>query len=615
MNSIKTSRRTAAKTLAAALGLGAGFPGASAQPAGRPLQPGQTAQKVLRWAFPAAETGFDPARIVDLYSRTITPHIFEGLYGYDHLARPPKVVPLVAEGMPEVSADFKTWTIKIKRGIFFASDAAFKGGKRELVATDFVYSWKRPADPAIKSPIVGGLLSTGYIGLKALRDDAQKNKKPFDYDKPIEGIRALDRHTIQFNFEEPRPGFMDTLSSSDLFGAVAREVVEMYGEDIPAHPVGTGPFKLVQWRRSSLIVLERNPEYREVLWSAEPPADDPDAQAIAKRLSGKRIPMVDRVEVSIIEETQPRWLAFLNNQLDLISVPAEFVNTAMPNGKVAANLARRGIQGNRQLNADSAFIYFNMEDPVVGGYTPDKVALRRAIGLGIDLERLIAVVYRGQAVPAQSILVPHTSGYDPKFRSANSDFDPGRAKALLDIHGYVDKNGDGYRELPDGKPLTLQLATQPDALSRVNDELWKKNMDRIGIKLEFFIGKWPEQLKAARAGKLQLWALGSSAAGVDGLSSLQRLYGPESGSANIARFKNAEFDRIYERMQEIADGPEREKLFEQAKRISVAYLPYKINVHRISNTLMQPQLIGYRRPVFWQEWWHMVDIDPSARRG
>jgi ABC-type transport system substrate-binding protein len=607
---MNTSRRSAAKTLAAALGLGAGFPAAAQQG-----EAARSGQKVLRWAFPSAETGFDPARIVDLYSRTITPHIFEGLYTYDHLARPPKVIPLVAEGMPEVSADFRTWTVKIKRGIFFASDAAFKGQKRELTAADFVYAWKRPADPAIKSPIVGGVLSTGYLGLKELREDAQKNKKPFDYDKPIEGIRTLDRYTLQFKFDEPRPGFMDTLSSSDLFGAVAREVVEMYGDDIPAHPVGTGPFKLAQWRRSSLIVLERNPEYREVLWSAEPPADDAGAQEIAKRLRGKRLPLIDRVEVSIIEETQPRWLAFLNNELDLIAVPAEFVNTAMPNGKVAANLARRGIQGHRQLNADQAFIYFNMEDPIVGGYTPDKVALRRAIGLGIDLERLIAVVYRGQAIPAQSVSLPHTSGYDPDFRSINSEFDPARAKALLDIYGYVDKNGDGYRELPDGKPFALQLATQPDALSRLNDELWKKNMTRIGIKLEFFVGKWPEQLKAARAGKLQLWALGSSAAGVDGVSALARLYGPEAGSQNLARFKNAEFDKIYERIQQIADGPEREKLFEQAKRISVAYMPYKTNVHRISNTLMQPQLIGYRRPVFWQEWWHMVDIDLSARRG
>ena len=227
----------------------------------------------------------------------------------------------------------------------------------------------------------------------------------------------------------------------------------------------------------------------------------------------------------------------------------------------------------------------------------------------MDVEREIRIIRRGQAVPAQSIVVPHTTGYDAKFKSENGDFDPARAKALLDLHGYVDKNGDGWRELPDGKPLTLEVATQPDQLSRQFDELWKKNMERIGIRVKFFPGKWPEQLKAARAGKLMLWTLGSSAAGADGQSALARLYSPQAGSQNLARFKNAEFDKIYDRMQMIPDGPEREELFRQAKLLSVAYMPYKITVHRFNNDLVQPWVQGYRRPVFWNEWWQHVDID------
>ncbi|MEY3475492.1 MAG: hypothetical protein RL087_1950, partial [Pseudomonadota bacterium] len=326
---------------------------------------------------------------------------------------------------------------------------------------------------------------------------------------------------------------------------------------------------------------------------------------------GRRLPMIDRVEVSIIEESQPRWLSFLNEQIDYVNVPAEFVNQAAPNGKLAPNLSRRGIQLYRTLNADSAFTYFNMEDPVVGGYTPERIALRRAIALAMDVEREIRTVRRGQAVPAQSIVVPYTTGYDPKFKSENGDFDPARAKALLDLHGYVDKNGDGWRDQPDGKPLTLEVATQPEQISRQFDELWKKNMDRIGIRVKFFPGKWPEQLKAARAGKLMLWTLGSSAVATDGQSSLARLYGPQAGSQNLARFKNEEFDRLYQRMQVIPDGPERDELFRRAKLISVAYMPYKITVHRFSNELLQPWVQGYRRPVFWNDWWHVVDIDAA----
>jgi ABC-type transport system substrate-binding protein len=567
------------------------------------------AEKVLRVAFPVAETGFDPARIVDLYSRTVTPHIFEALYTYDHLARPIRFRPLTAAAMPEHADDFREWTVRLQTGIHFADDPAFGGRRRELVAEDYVYSFKRIVDPANRSPVVSGILEQQFLGLNELRDAAVRDNRPFDYDRPIEGLRALDRYTIRFRLGKPNPRFIELLATSDLFGAVAREVVERYGDDIPAHPVGTGPFRLVQWRRSSLIVLERNPQFREMVYDAEPAPDDAEGQALLARFKGRRLPMVDRVEVSIIGEDQPRWLAFLNGQIDRIDVPAEFVAQAMPGGEVAPYLAQRGVRGHRGLNADSAFIYFNMDDPVVGGYTPDKVALRRAIALGIDTDRVIRVFWRGQAVPAQSPVVPHTSGYDTDFRTENGDFDPARAKALLDLYGYVDRDGDGWRELPDGRPLVLEVATQPDQRSRQRDELLKKDLDRLGIRVRFFAGQWPEQLRAARAGKLQVWALGSSAAAPDGQGALARLYGPQVGSQNLARFRLEAFDRVYEKLDQLPDGPEREALFREAKRIAVAYMPYKFTVHRIANELVQPWLLGYRRPLFWQDWWQWVDID------
>jgi ABC-type transport system substrate-binding protein len=604
-------RRPFALALAAAPGLGLGLPGTAGAQGAAAKAGGDL--KVLRYAFPVAETGFDPARIVDLYSRIVTAHIFESLYTYDHLARPAKIRPLIAEGMPEHSPDYRTWTVRIRRGIYFAADPAFNGTRREVTAADFVYAYKRVVDPANKSPIVAGVLDTKYLGLAALREKALKERQPFDYDTQIEGIRALDRYTIQFRIEEPRPRFIENLAANDLFGAVAREVVEKYGDEIPAHPVGTGPFRLKQWRRSSLIVLERNPDYREVLYEAEPAPDDAEGQAILRRFKGRRVPMIDRVEISIIEEVQPRWLAFLNRQIDFVNVPAEFVNLAMPNGKVAPSLAKQGIRGYRALNSDSAFHYYNMDDPVVGGYTPERVALRRAISLGIDVDKLIATLYRGQALRAQSVVVPHTTGFDSRFKSENGDFDPARANALLDMYGYVDRDADGWRELPDGRPMILEYATTPDQLGRTRDELMRKDMERLRIRVTFKSAKWPEQLKAARAGKLQMWSISSSAAGVDGQGALARLYGPQAGSQNLAFFRNKDFDAIYERMQLIEDGPEREALFRQAKLIATAYMPYKVWVHRFTNDVVQPWLLGYRRPTFWQEWWHMVDVDDRER--
>jgi ABC-type transport system substrate-binding protein len=570
-------------------------------------------KKVLRVVFPIAETGFDPPRLSDLYSRTVTGHIFDAPYEFDHLSRPVKLRLRVAASIPEHSDDYKVWTVRIRPGIYFDDDAAFKGQKRELVAQDFVYSIKRFADPATKSPAWSQIEEQAIKGLSELRDRALKAKAPFDYNTEIEGLRTLDRYTYQYKLSQANPRHAETLSDSGLIGAVAREVVEFYGDKIMEHPVGTGPYRLAKWRRSSQMVFERNPNYREVFWDAEPAADDTEGQAMLKRLKGRRLPMVDRVEVAIIEEAQPRWLSFMNAQIDQLPVPQEFVPIATPGGKLAPNLKKKGIQSWRVLLPYTQLTLFNMEDATVGGLQPHKVALRRALALAMNSEREIQLVFRGQAIPAQAMSHPFTSGYNPDFRSENSQYSPARARALLDTYGYVDRDGDGWREQPGGQPLVLECATQPDSLSRQRDDLLKKDMDAIGVRVEFKPAKWPENLKAVRAGKLMMWRVGSSASVTDGLEFFQRLYSPQVGQANLARFNLREFDAVYDRLLALPDGPEREALFDKAKRIAIAYMPYKVHLHQYNDIVAQPWLDGYRRPLFWLDWWHMVDIDMSKR--
>jgi len=379
-----------------------------------------------------------------------------------------------------------------------------------------------------------------------------------------------------------------------------------------AHPVGTGPFRLVQWRRSSFIALERSPTYRERFYDAEPAADDAEGQALLARFKGRRLPMVDRVEISIVSESQPRWLSFLGGRFDHIALPGEFVPQALPGGHLASRLADKGIRHTRSLNADGNFVYFNMDDPIVGGYSPAQVALRRAISLSIDVDARIRLLFRGQGIPAQSILIPHVSGYDPHFKSEMGDHDPARAKALLDLYGFVDRDGDGWRERPDGSPLLLKVASQPDQLSRASDEMWKKDLNAVGLRVEFAASQWAEQLKAAYAGTLMIWSLGSSAASPDGQDWLASLYSQQIPGQNFARFRLPEMDRLFEACQQLPDGPERDALFRRAKILSVAYMPYKMILHRISNDLTYERLTGYRRPLFWTEWWHMVDVDPTV---
>jgi ABC-type transport system substrate-binding protein len=568
---------------------------------------------ILRVPFEAAETGFDPAQVSDLYSNRVIAHIFESPCRYDLLAMPVKVRTLTAAALPEASDDFRVWTVRLAPGTFFADDPAFKGARRELVAADYVYSFKRIADPAVRSPTWARLEDEGLLGLDALREAALREKKRFDYDTPIEGVRALDRYTLQFRLRAPRPRFVHNLCDSSSYGAVAREVVEHHGDEIMAHPVGTGPYRLKSWRRSSLIVLERNPGFREVRYDAEPNADDVQGQAWLARFKGRRLPLNDGVEIAVLEEGQARWLSFLNGVLDCARVPPEFTQIAAPGGALAPHLAKRGIGLRQYVNADFTMSWFNMDDPVVGGYTAEKVALRRAVGLAYNTEREIRIVRRGAAVAAQAPMPPGTSGHDPARRTEQGDYDPARAKALLDLYGYVDRNGDGWRERPDGSPLVLHMATQTSAIERQLDETWQKSLAAIGVRMVFETAQWPENFKAARAGKLQMWGLGSTATSPDGQLALEYMYGPSIGSGNLARFKLPAFDAIYRRLGTLPDGPERDGLFTEAVKLVTAYMPYKTHVHRVYLDVHQPWVTGWRQAKFRNESWQFVEVDAAMR--
>ncbi len=566
-------------------------------------------QKVLRYAIRNAESGFDPVQINDLYSRTVASGLFETPLQYDFLARPYRLKPATAAAMPEVASDFKTLTFRFKPGIFFADDPAFGGKKRELTAADYAYTIRRHFDPRWKSPTLYALEPSGILGLSELRQEALKSKKPFDYDRPVEGLQVLDRYTLRIRTRIGNPRLLYQFADP-LMAGMAREVVERYGDKIMEHPVGTGPWVLKEWRRSSRMVFEKNPNYREVYYDEQPPAGDARLVEQAAKLKGRRLPLVDRVEISVIQENQPRWLSFVGGEVDMIDeVPPEYASVAMPHNQLAPNLAKQGIQMIRYARADIYVSYFGMEHPVVGGYTPEKVALRRAISLGVDLDQEIRLARRGQAIPGQGMVGPNTFGYDPLLKTEMSEFNRAKAKALLDMHGYVDKNGDGWRDQPDGSPLLLEYATQPDGQSRALVELWQKNMDALGIRIKFTIAQWPENQKASRAGKLMMWGLGWSANIPDGDDFLGMGYSRNAGQSNHARFNLPAYDRLFEHIAGLPDGPERQAAMREAQRLMVAYMPYKVHVHRIYTDMAQAWVMGYNRNLFVRNFWQYVDID------
>ena len=573
------------------------------------------ADKVLRYSFRVAETGFDPAQISDKYSKDLTANIFDAPLEYELGTRPFKLRPATLTEMPEVSADFKTMTFRVKPGIYFADDPAFNGKKRELTAQDYVYSIKRHYDPRWKSANLYLLENAKVLGLSELRRELTAAKKPFDYDREVEGLKTLDRYTFQVKLGVGDPRFIYNFSDAGTFGAVAREVVEFYGDKIMEHPVGTNAFKLAEWRRSSRIVLEKNPNFRDVRYAeAAPPEADARLQAEVAALQGRKLPMVDRLQVDIIEENQPRWLSFVRGEFDFIEeVPPDFAGEAMPKGHLAPNLAKRGLHMQRYPRVDVSVSYFNMEDAVVGGYTPDKIALRRAINLAVDLDKEVRLVRRGQAIKSQGPIPPIAFGGSLDFKSEMSEFNPAKAKALLDLYGYVDKDGDGWRDLPDGSPLELEYATQPDAQNRQLTEQWQKNMAAIGIRMKFKIAKWPEQLKASSAGKLQMWGVGWVGSTPDGDTFIAMGSNKSKGAANRARFDLPAYEALYDKQKSMPDGPERLAVMQEAQRMLVAYAPYKFHVHRVWTDMAQPWVKGYSRHLFVRDIGKYVDIDADAQ--
>jgi ABC-type transport system substrate-binding protein len=571
------------------------------------------AKKRLHWAFVAAETGFDPAQIVDLYSNYVVALIYESPLQFDCLARPARIIPRTAAALPEVAADFRSFIVRIRPGILFQDHPAFNGRPRELTAADYVYGVKRLADPRWKAPLWTSIEGQKVVGLAQLRQAALAPGGRFDYDRPIDGLRLLDRYAFEVRLAEPSPRFVEFFTDARYWPGIAREVVEAAPDETMARPVGTGPFRLAQWTRSSRILLERNPTFRDEFYAAEPPAQDARAQQVAVKLRGRKLPLIDEIQFDVIEESQPRWLSFLNGEHDTVNVPLEFIQLAAPGGSLAPSLAKRDIELERIVNPDIVYTYFNMDDPLVGGLSPERVALRRAISLAYDTEAEKRDIRRGAFVLANASIPPYTSAFDPDFLSEMNRYDPARAKALLDTYGFVDRNGDGWRESPDGSQLVLRMATQGSQIDRQFNELWKRSMNAVGLNMQFDVGQWPEQFKQARAGKLMMWTLGGTATVMDADDFVRIGHSANIPGSNYARYRNPAYDRLYERQRPLPDGPERMALFREMQRILLAHMPYKVHGHRILNDVSHPWLIGYRRHPFAHDFGKWIDLDVGLR--
>ncbi|MEN3968376.1 ABC transporter substrate-binding protein [Acinetobacter sp. BWR-L5] len=563
-------------------------------------------KKVLRYVFPVAETGFDPAGVHDLYSAHVNGSIFETLFTYDYLASPAKLVPRTAVALPEVSADGLTYTIRLQKGIYFAADPVFKGKKRELTSADYVYTFKRLLDPSLRSPN-SWLLDGRILGMEALLKQAQKTGK-FNYDQSVAGLQTPDRYTLVIRLTSPDQNFPMLLAHQPA-GAVAREVIEKYRDKagfVMGHPVGTGPYMLSRWTPGSRIILKANPDFRSFVWNFK--ASTSEDQKIVKTMQGKKMPQIGEIDIQVMEEGQSRWLSFIKDEVDLFALDGELTVQALQDGKLKPELVKKGVQLSRITDPSIDYHYWNMQNPIVGGLSKDKIALRRAMAMAFSADNYINILQKGDSQKLQAPIPSGVVGYDPNYRSS-IPYSVKAANLLLDRYHYK-VAADGWRTQPNGKPLVIEMTLSGNNLrSQQQAEFWKKTLDSIKIKMTTKSMPFAEALKLEKQCKTMFKTSAWIADYPDADNFMQLFYGKNIKITNNGCVKIPEYDRLYEQAQKMTPSPERNAIYAKMSRLLEVYMPVQVIGARYRNILAQPRVIGFKKhPILPAEWMY-IDID------
>ena len=532
--------------------------------------------KVLNFVISSKVKGMDPVYAADKYSNNEIARVYEGLLEYHYLKRPYTLVPNLAASMPKVSADGLTYTFKIKQGVMFHDDICFPRGKgRELEAADFVYSIKRLADPKLQS--LGWWLLDGKIkGLNSWRKK-YSSADAADYSEVVEGLQALDKYTLQFKLARPFPQFLYSLAMPFTF-AVANEAVTKYGKEFLNHPVGTGPFILPAFEQSNKITYVKNPTFREKLYPSEASEEFKKLGYLAD--AGKRLPLVDKIVVKTMVESQPRWLNFLKGKLDYISIPKDNFDTAVIPGKgISDKLAKKGIILLITPSLDVTYTSFNFDHKLF-----QNKKLRQALSLAIDINKVNKLFYNDTGLPANSVIPPGIAGHIKGFVNKYQGPDLERSKKLLAEAGYKDGKG-----LPE-----LVYETTASTTARLQGDLFVRRMALIGVKARIQQNTWPEMNKKINNRTAMIWGIAWSADYPDAENFLQLLYGPNRApGSNKAGYNNPAFNRMFEVASRMQDSPERTAFYERLNLLVAEDSPWIFGVHRQSYVIKHGWLKNY----------------------
>ena len=545
----------------------------------------------------------DPGNISDRPSGRVACQVFECLYQYHYLKRPYEVIPMLAESMPEVSDDGLTYTIKIKKGVYFADDKCFEGGKgRELKAQDFVFAWKRIAN--IKYMSRNWWVFDGkIIGLDEFREYTKtcKSREDVDYSRGVDGLYASDDHTLVMKLKKPWPQIIYLLAFSPT-SPMAKEAVDLYGRDIVSNPVGTGPYKLTKWHRGSYIEMERNPNFREEYYPSQGEEGDVESGMLAD--ADVRLPIVDRIVWTIMLESQPAWLQFLRGKLDAMGIPKDSYGQAVSTSRgLTPEMKQRNMHLKKYRTADTFWIGFNMEDPILGKNKP----LREAISYAIDRKGYIELFWNDRDEVAYGFIPPLMKAYDPEVIKVGKSYDPERAKELVKEAERV------YG----GKLPTLKLSTGgTSTFHRQLGQFRQREFEDVGLDVEVEYMDWPTYIGKVHSKSVQLFSLGWVADYPDVENFLQLFYGKNiSPGTNNFNYVSSEFDRLYEQLVVMQDGPERVELYREAERLVIEDCPAAFINHPVAYVMHHDWVENYKPHVFQYGLAKYRRIDMDKRKG
>jgi oligopeptide transport system substrate-binding protein len=467
-------------------------------------------------------SSLDPARIVDQYGVAVANKIFDGLVEFDgHL----NVVPALAQSWA-ASRDGLIWTFHLRKGVRFHNG-------REMSAEDVVYSLSRLLDPAVGSR--NSLLLDKVKGAAEFRAGTTQ---------VLEGIKAIDRYTVEVSLSEPFVPFISILGMAHT-SIVPRDEVERLGPDFGTAPVGTGPFRFVRWMRGQEILLETNKHY----------------------LRGRSL--LDHVRFVIFPGgTQSDMLkAFEQGQLEESPLTPdrrrEFLEAA------TYKVIRKPTLSLRLLG-------FNLERPPF-----QKREVRQAFNYAIDKVRLNQEVQGGRYVVARGILPPGMPGYSPEVQGYN--YDPARAKTLLAEVGH-----------PGGKTLTaVTLSTSAKSAEvRTEFQIIQLYLAALGIQVDLqeYID-WPSFRGAIEQGDVQLFRYSWYGDYPDPDNFLYPLF-HSAGQRNYYRYHNPSVDKLLDDARRETDDLRRVDLYRQAEQLILNDAPAVMLQHYTYESVFQPYVEG-----------------------